>query len=316
MINFKQERFEGTLLDLFRECNAHLAASRERISQHHDWLVAQLDVASNLLPIRKGGAYRERGRTVGAGERRFLVVDNEPLASQYELVLQEQGFGAHSFEDLLRAGVVSASWKSDVANATPLHFKGVRSSFRARGLKLAHIFDAAQGLDQVSSPHEQLPLRFLRSQSLLNVFLFPNPRSARFAVKQGFVPTRTDLGEDGLVRSLALGFLLQETQLAPETCRVFRSGFEQLDVALPQDWEKTAREIVLEVHPKTAAAPVRDASRPAVALGDALKNTAGEALDPLEAVDRLRSWLADHPEAVQLDGRTVKASNPAKWLHL
>jgi hypothetical protein len=172
-MNFKQEPFEGTLLDLLECCNGHLAAKGIRVREHHDWVKNELTRTPNLLPIRRGHVHRERGRRIQAGSRTYLVADNEPLASQFEFLLDQGMRPTGTLEELLTSGRMAASWKADLPDVTGLRFRSVSASFRIHGLKLAHVFDAADGLHGVMPLDRQLELRFLRSQSPLNVLGLP-----------------------------------------------------------------------------------------------------------------------------------------------
>lgn len=337
MTNFKLERFEGTLLELIDRCNAHVATVRGRVLEHHGWLLQQLSQAPNLLPIRKGQTYRERGRVVEVGAQCYLIADNEPLASQFKYLLDEVGRPQGSFFELLQAGRISASWKSEVAAPSGLRFRGVATSFRQRGLKLAHVFDAAAGLDRVAPLERQFEFRYLRSQSPLNVFLFPGPRSASVRILEGLSPTRSDLGEDPAVRAVVMGYLADRLQLAPEEWNLFRAGLDGVDLEVVADWEQIGNTTRVEVTPGPRHALPSGSARaglrtpiipPAQRQGDAPRrsghasagekrwNTAKDALSLEEAIVLLREWMAHAPDVTRLDGRSEKKSNPSPWLHL
>lgn len=325
MTNFKQENFTGTLLELLACCNGHLSSIGARLREHHEWLMAELSHTPNLLPIRKGHVYRERGGRVEVGSRTYLIADNEPLASQFEFLLDQERRPAGTFRELLQSGRIAASWRADVPGAAGLRFRGVGASFRQQGLKLAHVFDAADGLDQVGPLERQMEVRFLRSQSPLNVFLFPSPRVCTITVTKGPRPSEADLGEEPLVRRVALGYLVELLGMAPGRWDLFRSGISSLDLETHEDWKAMARSIELEVRPKSGAGLQKRAiasphavprQGPAGAAAGARWTTPRTALDPDEAIELLRSWLADHPESAQLDGRPVRKNNPSQWLHL
>lgn len=335
MTNFKSEHFEGTLLELLEHCNGHADSRREQLLTHQEWLLQQLMLSPNLLPIRKGQTYRERGRTVEVEDRRYLIADNEPLASQFQFLLDPQGRPPGSFLELLQAGHVSASWKADVSHPSPLRFRGVASAFRERGLKLAHIFDAADGLNRVEPLARQFELRFLRSQSPLNVFLFPGPRAATVRVVEGFEPGCSDLGEDPTVRGVALGYLSERLGLPPEAWNLFRAGIGDIDLDVVADWERIGRTTRVEVSPGPRRALHPSSPQPghrvapqlrgqrhdgfAVRASDAMGagrwNTARESVALEDAVALLREWLLQKPDVTRLDERTGTGSNPKPWLH-
>lgn len=324
-MDFKTETFEGTLLELLRTCNRDLPEFRTRFADQHEWLLGQYAHTPNLLPVRRGNGDNQRGSVIESGQRRFLVADNEPLASIYKTVLEGGRFNG-SMETLLRAGEISASWTCDVVDKAGLSFKGVSSSFRKRGLKLAHIFDAAKGLEAVADRDDQLRLRFTRSLSTLNVFLFPNHRSCEWTLLEGWAPTSRDLAEDDFVRSVALGFVMSSLGLPEAAWQTFRAGLPHVDVNVPDDWERAAAGTVIRVSPRNSAGtvdPERTQTRGALAAarvpvqhGHSLRNRARDATEVRGAVERLRTWLANNPRAAQLDGSTVKAKNPAPWFHL
>lgn len=330
-MNFKVETFAGTLFELLESCNGHSRDDWTRLRAHHDWIVGELERTPNLLPIRKGHTFRERGRVVEVGPRSFLIADNEPLASQFELLLDRRNGLQGRFGDLLRSGTISASWKADLPSPG-LRFRGIKSSFRDRGLKLAHVFDAANGLERIEALGRQMELRFFRSQSPLNVFLFPSPRVCEVTVKRGLTPTKSDLGEDPIIRRIALGYLAANLGVAVDRWDLFRCGLRELDLDPLSDWEKMAREIEFETRPKKKSSGISPIARHVVRQKGASPSasrqsshasgvqtrwtTAAGALEPDEAIQRLRGWLADNPRAVQLDGRSIKQSNPSQWLHL
>ena len=112
----------------------------------HGWLVMQTKLANNIFPIRKTAKYSNRGEIHVFPEGSFLPVDNELLASLMNLVLLKQ-LPDMNMSQCLKNGLVSASWKCDIYMKPDFKFKGIKSSFRDNGLKLAHIYDAAKGLE-------------------------------------------------------------------------------------------------------------------------------------------------------------------------
>ena len=142
----------------------------------------------------------------------FLPTDNEPLAHLYRHWTRSGKMDA-SIGRALTDGQLVASWKCDEApkSASSMRFRGVKTAFHERGLKLAHISDAAsRGI--AGSLDEQIAIRFLRSLSPLNVFLFPNSRCCEFRLISSEInwePTRVDWAEDPELQKMTLGWLAE-----------------------------------------------------------------------------------------------------------
>ena len=321
-VNFKESHFRGTLLDLLDQGKPESARCRSIFSLAHKWLRMQLEQAGNLLPVRKFAGYPVRGALHSCGDLSFIPVDNEPLAWLYEkwlrLELLEGSIGT-----AIREGTIVASWKCDQPQPlSTMRFKGVKASFRDRGLKLAHINDAGHGLSADSAFKQQISIRFLRTLSPLNVFLFPSAKCCEFRLvssSTGWVPTRSDWAEDPELRSVALGWL---ANWLGQPLADSLSDFSPQITPHP-DWLRVAESTVVEVFPRGSLStnPVKTqrARRSAIShrrdsAAACMRIPRSKAVTLAEAVEVLRKWRTCSPGATQLDGR--EGNNPDHWIHL
>src|SRR5579863_5640424 len=145
-VNFRQQAFRGSLREVLEQGTLEIENSGGNFLRAHQWLREQLLEKNNILPIRTFGRYRSRGKlhSFGTNGSSFIPVDNEPLASLYQHWIQ---FGQipQNIGSALSNGLLIASWRCDEppSSIRSLRFKGVKANFRDRGLKLAHVNDAA-----------------------------------------------------------------------------------------------------------------------------------------------------------------------------
>lgn len=323
--DFRMQPFDGTLYELLEAVWPEMPAVDVHL-RAHDWLRGQLGVADNLLPVRKFSPHRERGAIHAVGARAFMPADNEPLAALYRRWV-DGVVAAESIGELLRRKAIPASWKCDVLGKGGLRFSGVSAPFRDRGLKLAHIHDAAAGLG-VADDAAAMQTRFIRSLSPLNVFLFPSVRVATTSLvgaPEGWRPTHADWAEDPWVRGVALGFLSE--RLGAGATALLACDEFQSEVKPNPAWERLARATHIHVEPRrsrrSAQSPVARAAvaQPPSGASQAQGQAAAcphvpksRALSVADAVEVLRTWRAEHPEATQLNGRT--GNDPARWFHI
>ncbi|MBI2522462.1 MAG: hypothetical protein HYV97_18725 [Bdellovibrio sp.] len=320
--DFKSTPFSGTLLELLELCWEHMPDDAVCRDAHH-WVEEQPKIAGNLLPVRKfSPAHSSRGQICVCGSLRFIPTDNEPLAGLYKLWTQGQ-VPSEPIGVMLRKRIIPASWNCDVISNDGLRFSGVSSPFRDHGLKLAHISDAALGI-QGQVDGQSITVRFLRSLSPLNVFLFPSHRQVVCSVvkaSDGRMPTRRDWAEDALIRGVAFGWLLDKLSYSSATN--FFSKWA--DLAPDLNWKQVAAGTIVTVKPKSGV-PMGVSSdgtpNKKMATGTNTKplySTAcpqysnGEALSFDEAIDVLRKWRMGCPASVQLDGKSE--NNPKRWFH-
>lgn len=320
MVNFRQDTFEGTLWDLLQECNKQWLTSTTA-ADAHSRLVQNINLPGELLPVRKfkGG---KRGTELDAGQKKFLLVDNEPLAKLADLlIMQGASILSSGIANLLTKHIIPASWKCDVDEKKHgFRYFGVKSKFRDNGLKLAHIEDAAAGIK--GTDEDTMIIRYLRSMSPLNIFLFPSPRIAVVTVTNnpsGISLPRKDLSEHPFVRTMALSFLqtqLRSANLGNNLVSVF-NGELQFD----NDWERKAKSIMVSVVPrlgKTLPAPKVSGTNvkatTSVNASACPKKEKDEAVSFDECIEILRQWRHDHPRATRLDGGS--GSNQTHWFHI
>jgi hypothetical protein len=328
-INFREEMFRGTLAELLEQGKPETPDLGQTFSLAHTWLRRQLTQRSNIFPVRKSSKYPLRGSLHQAGfaESLFMPTDNEPLADLYQRWLRgdmlDSAIGAALVE-----GKIVASWRCDQLPlpVPSMLFKGVKTSFRDRGLKLAHITDTARGFSSDMTLPEQITIRFFRSLSPFNVFLFPSGRCCEFRLissRAGWQPRLADWAEDLEIRKIALGWLVDwQGTAALDALPDFRS---ELRPGL--NWLQVAHQTEIEVHPKNRSRVEpetklsrRQTAKPFGRLAEPSSRTCpkvprDKALTVGEAVEVLRAWRSEHALATRLDGRK-SGSNPSPWLHI
>jgi hypothetical protein len=206
-----------------------------------------------------------------------------------------------------------------------MRFKGVKTSFRDRGLKLAHISDAARNVNTDFELTEQIAIRFLRTLSPFNVFLFPSGRCCEFRLissNVGWRPKTVDWAEDPELRQIALAWLIEwQGDSAIEGLSDFRS-----ELCPNPEWMRIAQGTVIEVRPKASAtldvklkAKLNQNPKPSAhskkLTSRAFPRISKTSAVPVpEAVEMLRLWRGAYPQATQLDGGS--GNNPDHWLHI
>jgi hypothetical protein len=329
-VNFRQQSFRGTLREVLEQGRLEIANSGGNFLRAHQWLREQLLEKNNILPIRTFGKCKSRGKlhSFGTNGSSFIPVDNEPLASLYQHWIQS-GQIPQNIGSALSKGLVIASWRCDEPPSPigSLRFKGVKANFRDRGLKLAHVNDAALGISTTVPVHEQVAVRFLRSLSPLNVFLFPSIRCCDvhlISTGARFSPKKADWAEDSQLKGVALGWLLE--WIGKPLLDVLPDfGFPRIEPAA--DWKRIAESTIIEVTPKrqrgtgeqrTLKQPKPSASLQATPQA-CPKISKQDAVTVLEAVEILRQWRTSFPAANRLDGRTggaAKKNGNEPWLHI
>lgn len=328
-MNFKNEEFQGSLYDLLVDANEHLFKFKEFTRAVQEYVEDQLKLASNILPVRKHAGFEKRGeiRYPSGSDIGYISADNEPLA-----YLTNLWFRGQIIEDplvkMFSNGSMVASWKCDIApKPEGYRFGGVQTEFRRKGLKLAHILDAGRDLDSPSSTENEMSIRFLRSISPINVFLFPNKRSCNFEIKENpfdWVPQNSDWAEDVSLRSAVLGWFVS---LWGEQIYLENNKFGQV-IEINEKWEDflkgTRVRIVPKIKDSVAIQQVQEILRRKVALKPLSVENAGacpsvssdKALDIKSAVEVLRQWRKSHPNVERLDGKATTEGNRTKWLHI
>jgi len=329
-VNFRQQAFRGTLREVLEQGRLEIENSGGNFLRAHQWLSEQLLENNNILPIRTFGKYRSRGKlhSFGTNGCSFVPVDNEPLASLYQHWIQS-GQISQSIGSALSKGLVIASWRCDEPPSPigSLRFKGVKANFRDRGLKLAHVNDAALGISTTIPVDEQVAVRFLRTLSPLNVFLFPSIRGCDvhlISTGAGLSPKKVDWAEDSQLKGVALGWLVDWIG-KPLLDLLPHFGFPRIEPAA--DWQRIAEATIIEVTPKrqrgtderrTLKQPKPSATLQATPQA-CPKISKQDAVTVLEAVEILRQWRTSSPTANRLDGRTggaAKKNGNEPWLHI
>lgn len=321
--NFKTDTFSGSLLDLFELCWEEMLDAKTHLTAHR-FLITQPTIHQNILPLRKFAPdYSERGKLWAIENFQFLPVDNEPLAFLYK-TWKSGGVANKTLGDMLRGREIPASWSCDARDGSGMRFSGVSTPFRDHGLKLAHLSDAAIGIDPSLSTRSII-LRFMRSLSPLNVFLFPNFRQVEFKLlrsSENWKPTRADWAEDRWLRSVALSWLMDKLVSANSSELTQIMADFGPGLSPNPNWRQAAAKTEITVTPRVLLTRMQYCAEALITRPDSTarsdaarpKNTATKPLEVDEAVELLRVWRQDHPEATQLDGGTK--SNPSEWMHI
>lgn len=299
-MNFKFQSFQGSLLDLLEESNSE-SLSRNVAKAVEQWLDAQLGIPGNILPVRKFSGFAQRGARRSIGDIEFMAADNEPLAALHSQWVRGNA-PQRTFRQLLEQERLSASWSCDLPEKGNLHFGGVLTTARGRGLKLAHVEDAGRCDNGANA--EGMAVRFLRMFSPWNVFLFPSFRHVVFESSAAELHGCQDLAEHPLVRQIAAQWLL--SRLGGDAKDVAR----RLSSTLPllSDWRDIASHLQVRVAPRryTKAGVAPSAACPKV--------PPSTPVSVAEMADILRTWRAAHPKTIRLDGKE-SGGNRAPWLH-
>jgi hypothetical protein len=248
--------------------------------------------------------------------------DNEPLAHLYQQWIHGCEVDG-AIGQALAKGTLIASWRCDQTPqpVSTMRFRGVKTEFRDRGLKLAHINDAARGVGTDIKLPQQIAIRFLRTLSPFNVFLFPSGRCCEFRLissATGWLPKTTDWAEDPELRQIALAWLV-EAQGKPvvDAQQDFRS-----EIKPSPDWIRMAEGTLVEVRPKwrdSRNLRIRPNPKPSIRSTKPIAHAFPRvpkklAVTVSEAVEMLRAWRRSHPRASQLNGRI--GNDPRHWLHI
>ncbi len=320
--NFKTTAFSGNLKELFELCWKEMPDIQSHLDAHQ-WLLDQSVISGNILTIRKFSPHDKRGVINSLGNLYFLPVDNEPLCALYKKWKNNIPI-RHDLIVLLKNHDIPASWFCDIPNKHGMKYFGVSTSFRDNGLKLAHINDAAKGI----SPLINLPtitLRFLRSLSPLNIFLFPSHKKVSFKLissTQSWVPHKKDWAEDDWVRSVALGWLIDK--IGNNNSSLFNAAqisFGANIIAHP-NWNGAATGTIVSITPKgLASIPSQTLPKTPANINNnqvaplaCQKISKANAVNVIDAVEILRDWRAAKPTATQLDG--LSKNNPSPWLYI
>lgn len=163
--DFKSEPFSGTLWDLIAECRRWLP-NTESLLRGQRWVLESWGNQENIFPVRKFAPYNDRGTEILVGGRKFVAVDNEPLTAFYKCIAN--GSELPPMGQLFGSARMPASWKFEAKNVYGWKTGGVEAPWRKSGIKLAHLLDAARGIDGAFP--DAMRARFVLGFSPLNIF--------------------------------------------------------------------------------------------------------------------------------------------------
>jgi hypothetical protein len=247
--NFSNTPFQGDLWDLMEECK-HWLPSRVDLKRGQSWVFETWNTSENIFPVRKFSPFSSRGSQIQVGGRTFVAVDNEPLTGFYKTLKNREILPP--FNEFFGSRAMPASWKLEAPNCNGWKTGGVSIPARSFGIKLAHLIDAAEGLEGCAP--ETMQRRFFLGFSPFNVFPFPDSRKVMFQAKycdeNGSSSLGNDPAEDKLVQEVLRGFLRQH-YCDEELWRIFCSSIgRRTDEGVDHNWEYTATRITIETIPR------------------------------------------------------------------
>lgn len=321
MTNFKIDIWKGSLLELFEEC-FNFGPSDNQIIKADEWIHKQLNNPENVFPIRKYAEHGLRGEVFENDNKKYLAVDNEPLASLFKIWKDNSFECDKSIADLLNDNSVKASWKCDYNPKPEYKFGGVKTSFRDVGLKLAHIEDAGKLNANVEI---DIKVRYLRTLLPSNIFLFPSHRISTITVEENSnyknKITRADWAECAYIRSLAKGWLTSKLSLIKADYLLKGDELLKDVIKIPVDWKDQANNLKLTCTPRIKNFHTPESKKKSSPKNKEQKNTNTHSLPRISkkcaeemglenVIDTLKKYRLDHPNDLRL------GSNSNPWVYL
>lgn len=260
--DFRTTPFSGTLLDLIAICARWVPCAGDLV-RAQEWLAARMADAGDVLPVRKFRGHGGRGEVVPVGGLSFLIVDNEPLAGLYQLLVSGGWRDASGrIRDLLDSRTIPGSFLFEEPPSIGGRWRtGMpKTDFRPCGILLAHLFDAAQGdFDHGAAGWKH---RFFRTMNPVNCFPFPGIRQVDF---ESDSPNADPSGDPWVQRILIAWMAERIGPAATET-------WFRLSGARPEplpDWRAAAARFLIATRPKAAGPAKATAPRRAAVSGAA-----------------------------------------------
>ena len=265
-VNFRSQSFQGSLLDLFRECLVWMPKSEDIIFSQE--MVELNSGRKTLRPIMQFGDYvNRRGSIINAKNENYLVVDEQMVAGLWNSAYEGQQF-VYNFREMFEQKLLSMGAKVEVppriGQETLKYREGVDKTLMYRhGIKIANFVEVVPK-NLVLMTEQDFYLLYLRTCSLLNCFPFPDSRYCE--IKLRYVPsgvklTKTEFSENEIIQKMARSAFLMNFSDEQKTYLEETEFFKQYPQQNLADWRTLAAEIRIEVSPR-AQPLVEQASAP------------------------------------------------------
>jgi hypothetical protein len=315
------------LLEFINDCNPKLTSSN--FKTQHTWLENQTTNKNNILIVRKFAGKSNRGEVFIQTNKpyQYMPADNEPLICLYNTWLDNGNYNNSDLRNLLEKREIYASWYCDLTKC-PNNFRygGKYTPFRDEGLKLCHIYDAGQDITLPPNCTDEILVRYFRSLSPLNLFLFPSIRKYTFTLLKNptnWLPQHKDWGEDIELQKALWSYLKNFDQ---STYDAQKLNFSNNDLS-KSNWKEFLENTIVTIELKNKnTASSNNNKNPIVSpklhlqaspassnSGVAKKNNREEAKPFWEALEELREWRIKYPNTERFDGTTGSKSNPRSY---
>lgn len=240
--------YEGSLLSLLREQLEPYLPARDVLATAQTWVLGRVEDKADVLPVRAFAGRRERGVPFAGG--RFVPVDNEPLAELYSVWLGGTVRERASWRESFECGEIPISWCA--ADGAPFTARPAKTSFRERGILLAHLFDAANNV--IGDDNEACSRRYVRSMNPANVVPWPGPRRTKQRIHGSFDvgAPRADLSSMPVVQEILAGWMAEHLGgLEDEAAQRWLVSVGGTVTDVMRRWESIAASLQVEIAPRS-----------------------------------------------------------------
>lgn len=223
-MNWKpDETFEGYLVEFLNSLLKGFYPKALIVARAQNWLIDQLDLEKGPFTIRHAKDVRNIVGREGCLKPRYyfsndfkglnvgfdvIASDNESTSSFYSLLLEEyEDFSNKSMKEMLQTKIYSGIL---IKKRTPKieldafyrhNINSGMNNYKQRpslsGLKLCHVLDAGQNIENKVSKNQLLERAF-RCLNPINIFPFPNDKYNHYLDGKYY----SDLGEDNEIQKL------------------------------------------------------------------------------------------------------------------
>lgn len=222
------ESFEGLIVEFLRSLLEDFYPDTGIISRTQNWLIDQLNLKEGPFTIRLAKDVRELVGREGVTKPRYyfssdfkslnvgfdiIASDNESTSSLYSLLLEGyEDFTNKTMKEMLQTKIFSGILRKKETPQIELdaffknNIKSGMNNYNRRpalsGLKLCHILDAGQNIENKVSENQLLERAF-RCLNPINIFPFPKPNKKAGGYFHYLDGIRySDLGEDNEIQEL------------------------------------------------------------------------------------------------------------------
>lgn len=243
MFDFRNNVFKGTIYEIIQYADEIMPPPKD-ILRAQNWVVEQETSLKHSLPIRKFVDFPNRGSIFSFENRQFMPVDNEPLTKVFDSLVAGI-LPARSYSEMIMARTIPVSRYIEdpvLRQGGTLWLSKVDTEFRRNGWKLAHLVDAANGVEKPKKV-EHFVQRYYRAMSMTNIVPFPSIGVVGF--RQSFTP-RKDIAEDPLVQSILLGYM--SDYIGGDAVRRLLTSCGENPQVVDElaKWEQVAKQLVVE----------------------------------------------------------------------